>query len=119
MELLKKPLKDMNKEERATAFSLFDKKVQEVAEENRSFKAKVRPPMVLGDDLGLRGVFNHADGKRYDSKSEFNKAVRAKGCRVIGNDWKDTKYKTPLERGVRGDFNVRPQLRNAVQKVMN
>lgn len=80
-------------------------------------KVKPRGPTDhLGE--GVQGVFNHADGKRYDSKSEFEKAVRAKGCRVVGTDWNKSEYKTPLERGVRGDYNVRPQLKEAVQKVV-
>lgn len=68
---------------------------------------------------GVEGILNHADGKRYDSKSNYHRALREKGCRVVGNDWNNSSYKTPLERGVRGDFNVRPQLREAVQKVLN
>jgi len=73
---------------------------------------------VIKDDLGTKGVFNHADGKRYDSKSAFEKAVRSKGCRIVGNDWNNSKYQTPAERGVRGDFNVRPDLKIAVEKVI-
>jgi len=70
------------------------------------------------DNLGgVQGILNHADGKRYDSKSQYNRAVVASGCRVVGNDWNNATYKTPIERGVRGDFNVRPQLKQAVEKV--
>lgn len=79
---------------------------------------KVGP--VFKDDLpgGVNGMLSHADGKRYDSKSRYEQALKAKGCRIVGNDWNNATYKTPLERGVRGDFNVRPQLRDAVNKVM-
>ncbi len=79
---------------------------------------KVGP--VFRDDLpgGIHGMLSHADGKRYDSKSEYEKAVRASGCRVVGNDFNNVTFKTPTERGIRGDFNVRPELREAVQKVM-
>jgi hypothetical protein len=38
------------------------------------------------DDLGVNGVFNPADGKKYDSKSEYYKAVKAKGLEVVGDD---------------------------------
>lgn len=68
---------------------------------------------------GINGMFSHADGRRYDSKSVYERSVRAKGCRVVGNDLKNTEWKTPLERGVRGDFNVRPQLQDAVNKVLH
>ena len=66
---------------------------------------------------GVNGIINHADGKRYDSKSQYERAVRAKGCRIVGNDFKDVTYKTPLERGIRGDFNVKRELKQAVEKV--
>lgn len=73
-----------------------------------------------GDDLraGVNGIVNHADGKRYDSKSEFRKATRRAGCYEVGNDVKprDIDWKTPLERGVQGDFNVRPALKDALHK---
>lgn len=72
------------------------------------------------DTLGnsVNGVLNHADGKHYDSKSQFERAVRAKGCRIVGNDLNSATYKTPLERGVRGDFNARREIKQAVEKVM-
>lgn len=66
---------------------------------------------------GVNGILNHADGQRYDSKSNYEKAVKAKGCRIVGNDWNGSEWKPPIERGIRGDFNVRPQLKEAVQKV--
>lgn len=67
---------------------------------------------------GVNGILNHADGKRYDSKSQYERAVKAKGCRVVGNDMNNASWKPPIERGIRGDFNVRPQLREAVQRVV-
>lgn len=65
---------------------------------------------------GVKGVLNPADGKRYDSKSEFHKAVRAKGCSIVGNDWNDKQFKRPDPRG---DFNVRPQMRDAVERAFS
>jgi hypothetical protein len=81
---------------------------------------KVNPFDGYGSDNigGSDGVFNHADGKRYDSKSQYERAVRANGCRVVGNDLNNQTWKTPLERGVSGDFNARAQLQQAIQKVM-
>ena len=69
----------------------------------------------ISDDLGTQGILNHADGKLYDSKSAFRKATRRAGCYEMGNDVKpDYQHK----REIRGDFNVRPQLKEAVQKVV-
>lgn len=70
---------------------------------------------------GVNGIINHADGKRYDSRSQYEAAVRSRGCRVVGNDLNDRKHtdwKPPLERGVQGDYNVRPALKEAVHKVL-
>lgn len=76
---------------------------------------------IISDNLpgGVNGMLSHADGKRYDSRSSYEKAVRAKGCRIVGNDLNNATYKTPIERGVRGDFNARPQLKEAVQRAFN
>lgn len=81
---------------------------------------KSNPFSGFGSDSlgGVNGVLNHADGQRYDSKSRFTQAVAAKGCRIVGNDMNHATYKTPLERGVRGDFNVRPQLKQAIERVL-
>ena len=38
------------------------------------------------DDLGINGVLNPADGKRYDSRAAYEKAVKASGCVIMGND---------------------------------
>ena len=38
------------------------------------------------DDLGTKGVLNPVDGKRYDSRSAYEKAVKAAGCVIMGND---------------------------------
>ncbi len=41
---------------------------------------------VISDDLGIKGVLNPADGKTYDSKSAYYKAVKAKGYEIVGNE---------------------------------
>jgi hypothetical protein len=41
-------------------------------------------PYVIGDHLD--DVQNPADGKVYDSKSEYYKAIRAAGCEIVGNE---------------------------------
>lgn len=38
------------------------------------------------DDLGTKGVLNPVDGKRYDSRSAYEKSVKAAGCVIMGND---------------------------------
>lgn len=41
-------------------------------------------PHVISDVMD--GTMNHADGKMYDSKSEYERAVKAAGCEIVGND---------------------------------
>lgn len=43
---------------------------------------------IIGDYINGPGgaVQNQADGKMYDSKSQYYKAVKAAGCVVLGND---------------------------------
>lgn len=51
--------------------------------------ALYRPPNTGGsihlikDDLGVKGVYNPATGKTYDSKSQYYAATRAKGSHII------------------------------------
>lgn len=47
-------------------------------------------PMVISD--GLDGVLNPADGRRYDSKRAYYRAVRAAGAEIVGNE---TQKQTP------------------------
>ena len=101
---------------------LHEKRVFAIRAENRDFipAARAKPGVVgvISDNLGLNGLLNHADGKHYDSKSEFRKATRKAGCFEVGNDVKarDVAWKPPVERGIRGDFNVSPALKEAVQR---
>jgi hypothetical protein len=41
-------------------------------------------PMVIRD--ALDGVMNPCDGKRYDSKSAYYRAVKDAGCVIVGNE---------------------------------
>lgn len=46
-------------------------------------------PYIRSD--GMDPVRNHADGRMYDSRSGFEKAVKAAGCEILGNDKPDIK----------------------------
>lgn len=35
---------------------------------------------------GVQGMINPVDGKKYDSKSQYYRAVKAAGCEIMGND---------------------------------
>jgi hypothetical protein len=62
-----------------------------------SRRSDLPTPYIIGDSLGLHGLLNHADGKRYDSKSAYYGAVKAAGCEIIGNE-KPTSKPKPIER---------------------
>lgn len=70
---------------------------------------------VQSDSLGhgVKGVKNHADGKRYDSKSEYYKALKAHGCVVAEPDSRPKKQET------KGDFDCKKELKEAYEKVMS
>jgi hypothetical protein len=41
-------------------------------------------PMIRPDGMG--DVWNPVDGKRYDSKSQYERAVKDAGCEIVGDD---------------------------------
>lgn len=45
-------------------------------------------PMIISDNMSP--IRSMADGKMYDSKSAYERGVRATGCRVVGNDRLDS-----------------------------
>jgi hypothetical protein len=47
-------------------------------------RSKLAAPMVISDTM--EATLNHADGRRYTSKSAYARAVRAAGCEIVGND---------------------------------
>jgi hypothetical protein len=60
----------------------------QVAVERRARAQTVRSdfpaPMVIRD--ALDGVVNPCDGKRYDSKGAYYRAVKDAGCVIVGNE---------------------------------
>ena len=90
-----------------------------ITEEYSKLHTPKNPYAGYGSDSlsgGVNGILNHADGKRYDSKSQYNRAVVASGCRVVGNDFNNQNLS---RTEVRGDFNVRPELAKTVHQVLN
>lgn len=67
---------------------------------------------VISDDLGVQGIRNHADGKQYDSKSKYRKALKAAGCIEVGTEKIPDK---PREQ--RGDYDSRQDIANAMNQL--
>lgn len=61
-------------------------------------------PYLISDNMD--GTLNHADGKRYSSKRAYEKAVKAAGCEIVGNDssFKQPKRKEYKPQGVARDI---------------
>lgn len=51
-------------------------------------------PNIISDTMDL--TLNHADGKHYDSKSRYYRAVKAAGCEIVGNDMSAMKNRPQL-----------------------
>jgi hypothetical protein len=67
------------------------------------------------DDLGTKGVFNPADGKTYDSRAAYYKAVKAKGLVIAGDD-APTQRATPKTKSVNWEKAVAETLKKTPLK---
>ncbi len=47
-------------------------------------RSTLAAPTIIADTM--EATLNHADGKRYTSKREYEKAVKRAGCEIVGND---------------------------------
>jgi len=61
-------------------------------------------PMLIRDCMDP--TLNHADGRKYDSKRAYEKAVRAAGCEIVGNEKleRTATYQEPSEAEIAQDF---------------
>lgn len=81
-----------------------------VKEEERESFQRQRGPQIISDYISGPGgaIQSQADGKMYDSKSQYYKAVKAAGCVVLGTD-APTKCKEPeyniCEKTLKRDIN--------------
>ena len=58
-------------------------------------RSHLAAPMQIRDTMDH--VLNHADGRHYDSKRAYEKAVRAAGCEIVGNEDLSKHVKKPKE----------------------
>lgn len=90
--------------------------VIETFKKSLEFDPHYTPPSfrVISDTLGegVQGLLNHANGKKYDSKSEYYKAVKAAGCEIVGND-------APRERKAetRGEFVTAKEIADTIKQL--
>lgn len=73
------------------------------AQRARVLAGRTHPaPYVISDKLD--DVLNPVNGQLYDSKSQYEKAVRDAGCVIVGNEKHDTVHTPPEVPGLEQDI---------------
>ena len=65
-------------------------------------------PAIRAD--GMEAIMNHADGRMYDSRSGYERAVKDAGCEIVGND-------QPNERQITEVPNVGQDVKTAIEQL--
>ena len=84
-----------------------------IVKQKYDYAEKGSSAYVISDSLGdgVKGLLNHADGKLYDSKSSYYKAVKAAGCEVLGSD-----APTEVRKEIKGNYDISKELKQAIQQ---
>lgn len=107
--LLTTPIKDLG-DRIIDAIRARDALDEIIRKNNAEFVPSLKPfHYVISDDLGA--VQNPADGKTYDSKSAYYKAVKDAGCVVLGNEKIKPRQTTSISKEA-----LRSGLKEAAQK---
>jgi hypothetical protein len=97
-ELLKTPLRELTSEQKTQALMAYERKVAAVMAENKKFKPSLTIGIhIMSDDFKDGAIFCPADGKTYDSKSAYKKAVKSKGYEIVGEKQSPTR---PVEQQI-------------------
>lgn len=73
-------------------------------------KKRSHLPMPAIRTDGMEATMNHADGKTYDSRSAYERAVKDAGCVIVGND-------QPAERQITEVPNVGQDVKTAIEQL--
>lgn len=73
-------------------------------------RGSVAAPYIRTD--GMDPIVNHADGRIYDSRSSYERAVKDAGCVIVGNDLPDVKEPAPLS-----DRELEKDIKTAIEQV--
>ena len=107
--LLCAPITELSEIELRAALQAFDKRSELIREANKHHVSTFHyGANIISDDLGMQGVLNPVDGKKYDSRSAYHKAVKDAGCVVLGDE-----APTQANTKIRGDFKTREALKKA------
>jgi len=75
-------------------------------------RADLPCPMIIRD--GMDAMFSHADGKTYESKSAYYRAVKEAGCVIVGND-----IESHMKPNYEGDTITAGEVGEAYRKVVH
>lgn len=76
---------------------------RKVREDTRQ-RSHLPAPRIRAD--GMQATWNPCDGREYESKSAYERAVKDAGCEIVGNDaghW-NRRYTPPEPTGIREDI---------------
>lgn len=112
IEYLKTPISDLTKETLIMAIAAKDRHCEVIQERNKSYIPPDKPSKsyYIGDDLGVQGILNHANGKFYDSKSKYYADLKASGHVVV-----ESGMDKPRE--LQGDFDARKDVAKALNQL--
>ena len=115
MRLLKTPLAQLSREQRALAFACRERLDAKIRQENKEYgPISIGGLIVISDNLGgVQGVRNPVNGLMYDSKSAYERAVKESGHVIVGND---SSFKEPKKREQRGNYDCRKELKLAMEQ---
>lgn len=93
-DLLNTPLSELSAEEKTAAVHARDALDAKNYAENKRYKPlSAGVPHIISDHFASGDLYSHADGKTYDSKSAYKKAVKAAGYEICGEGIKPQKPK--------------------------
>lgn len=79
--------------------------------------ARSNLPMPFIRSDGMDATLNHADGRLYDSKSAYERAVKAAGCIIAGDDPALTR-ETPRDfTPVSSERELKQDIKNAIDQL--
>lgn len=93
-DLLNTPLSELSAEEKTAAVHARDALDAKNYAENKRYKPlSAGVPHIISDHFASGDLYSHADGKTYDSKSAYKKAVKSAGYEICGEGIKPQKPK--------------------------
>lgn len=79
-------------------------------EQFRKARSDLPMPAIRAD--GMSPIMNHADGQMYDSRSAYERGVKAAGCEIIGSEKIE-----PKPRPVLSDRELKQDIKTAMDQV--